>query len=212
MSVFVTINVGEEVSTNFESIKENNMNLGNISRAKRSGTIMSLCSDIKSKKMPCAINGKYELQEIIAKGGCGTVLKGKEVSSSRFENWCQISKILYAVFTDTIDILWVDQEVAIKIEKANGEDCNTLVQEDAIYNDLHHNGPKLLEGWRQPIHFSNFLAEMRFCCFGSPTTLIVANVRKMPLWMGKYILNSGSIFLFTKFFQNVNKEKCFQNS
>ena len=44
MSVFVTINVGEEVSTNFESIKENNMNLGNISRAKRSGTIMSLCS------------------------------------------------------------------------------------------------------------------------------------------------------------------------
>ena len=93
MSVFVTINVGEEVSTNFESIKENNMNLGNISRAKRSGTIMSLCSDIKSKKMPCAINGKYELQEIIAKGGCGTVLKGKEVSSSRFENWCQITPL-----------------------------------------------------------------------------------------------------------------------
>ena len=94
---FVSINVGEEVATNFDSIKANNMNLGNISRVKRSGAILSLCSDIKSKKMPCAINGKYELQEIIAKGGCGTVLKGKEVSSSRFENWCQISKRLFAV-------------------------------------------------------------------------------------------------------------------
>ena len=75
MSVFVSINV-EEVSTNFDSIKENNMNLGNISRAKRSGAIMSLCSDIRTKFLPCAINGKYELHEIIAKGGCGTVLQG----------------------------------------------------------------------------------------------------------------------------------------
>ena len=75
MSVFVSINVGEEVSTNY-------MNLGNISRAKRSGAIMSLCSDIRTKKMPCAINGKYELHKIIAKGGCGTVLKGKEQSMS----------------------------------------------------------------------------------------------------------------------------------
>lgn len=82
MSVFVSINVGEEVSTNFDSIKENNMNLGNISRAKRSGAIMSLCSDKKTKKLPCAISGKYELHEIIAKGGCGTVLKGKEQSMS----------------------------------------------------------------------------------------------------------------------------------
>ena len=82
MSVFVSINVGEEVSTNFDSIKENNMNLGNISRAKRSGAIMSLCSDIRTKKMPCAINDKYELHKIIAKGGCGTVLKGKEQSMS----------------------------------------------------------------------------------------------------------------------------------
>ena len=87
MSIFVSINEGEEVSTNFDSIKANNMNLGNISRAKRSGTIMSLCSDIKSKKMPCAINGNYELHEIIAKGGCGTVLKGKEHSMSKL--WCQ---------------------------------------------------------------------------------------------------------------------------
>ena len=69
MSVFVSINVGEEVSTNY-------MNLGNISRAKRSGAIMSLCSDIRTKFLPCAINGKYELHEIIAKGGCGTVLQG----------------------------------------------------------------------------------------------------------------------------------------
>ena len=64
------------------------------------------------------------------------------IASSRFENWCQISKRLFAVFTDTINILRVDQDVAIKIEKANGEDCNTLVKEDDIYNDLHHNGPK----------------------------------------------------------------------
>ena len=34
----------------------------------------------------------------------------------------------------------IDQDVAIKIEKANK--CNTLLIEDAIYNDLHHNGPK----------------------------------------------------------------------
>ena len=107
ISVFVSINVGEEVSTNFDSIKANNMNLGNISRAKRSGTIMSLCSDIKSKKMPCAISGEYELHKIIAKGGCGTVLKGKELASSRFENWCQISKRLFAVFNDTINIFTV---------------------------------------------------------------------------------------------------------
>ena len=83
MSVFVSINEGEEVSTNFDT-KENNMNLGNISRAKRSGAIMSLCSDKKSKKMPCAINDKYEIHEIIAKGGCGTVLKGKEHSMSKY--------------------------------------------------------------------------------------------------------------------------------
>ena len=38
----------------------------------------------------------------------------------------------------------------------------------------------LLEGWRQPVRFTIFLAEMRFCCFGSPTTFIVAIVRKMP--------------------------------
>ena len=43
---------------------------------------------------------------------------------------------------------------------------------------------RLLEGWRQLVRFTNFLAEMRFCCFGSPTTFIVANVRKMPNWMG----------------------------
>ena len=84
MSVFVSINVGVEVSTNFDSLKQNNMNLGNISRAKRSGAIMSLCSDKKSKKMPCAINDKYEIHEIIAKGGCGTVLKGKEQSMSKY--------------------------------------------------------------------------------------------------------------------------------
>ena len=84
MSVFVSINVGEEVSTNFDNIKENNMNLGNISRAKRSGAIMPLCSDLKKtkKRVPCAISSKYELHKIIAKGGCGTVLKGKEQSMS----------------------------------------------------------------------------------------------------------------------------------
>ena len=27
---------------------------------------------------------------------------------------------------------------------------------------------RLLEGWRQPVRFTNFLAEIRFCCFGSP--------------------------------------------
>ena len=43
---------------------------------------------------------------------------------------------------------------------------------------------RLLEGWRQPARFTNFLAEMRFCCFGSSTTFIVANVRKMPNRMG----------------------------
>ena len=97
MSVFVSINVGEEVSTNFGT-KANNMNLGNISRAKRSGTIMSLCSDVKSKKMPCAISGEYELHKIIAKGGCGTVLKGKEHSMSKL--WCQgiLPSRLFTVF------------------------------------------------------------------------------------------------------------------
>ena len=43
---------------------------------------------------------------------------------------------------------------------------------------------RLLEGWRQPVRFTNFLAEMRSCCFGSPTTFIVENVRKMPNRMG----------------------------
>ena len=43
---------------------------------------------------------------------------------------------------------------------------------------------RLLEGWRQPVRFMNFLAETRFCCFGSPTTFIVANLRKLPNWMG----------------------------
>ena len=61
---------------------------------------------------------------------------------------------------------------------------------------------RLLEGWRQPVRFKNFLAEIRFCCFGSPTTFIVTNIRKMPNWMGQYILKSGSIFLFTKIFQD----------
>ena len=72
----------------------------------------------------------------------GFYVRHSAIASSRFENWCQISKRLFVVFTDTINILQIDKDVAIKIEKAYGEDCNTLVKEDAIYNDLHHNGPK----------------------------------------------------------------------
>ena len=86
MCVFFSINAGE-TSTNFGSIKENYTKLANISRAKRSGSIMSLCSSImRIKKMesglPCAISSEYELRKIIAAGGCGTVLEGKIQSIS----------------------------------------------------------------------------------------------------------------------------------
>ena len=49
MSFFVSINAGEIVPTNFGSMRENYVKLGNISRAKRSGASMSICSDIKTK-------------------------------------------------------------------------------------------------------------------------------------------------------------------
>jgi hypothetical protein len=55
---------------------------------------------------------------------------------------------------------------------------------DFVKQNSSHQLGLLEEGWRQPVRFTNFLAEMRFCCFGSLTTFIVANVRKMPNWMG----------------------------
>lgn len=56
-------NAREEVLTNFGDIKEIDMKLGNISRAKRA--IVSLCSNIENKKqvLPCAIPGKTLYQE-----------------------------------------------------------------------------------------------------------------------------------------------------
>ena len=42
MSVFVSINAGEKVPTNFGSMRENYVKLGNVSRAKRSGASMHL--------------------------------------------------------------------------------------------------------------------------------------------------------------------------
>ena len=96
MSVFVSINAGEKVPTNFGSIKENYIKLGNLTRAKRSGASMSLCSDIKTKLMksglPCAISDKYELHKQIGLGGCGTVLKGKE------QSMCMVSRNTILLF------------------------------------------------------------------------------------------------------------------
>ena len=77
VNVFALINARKDVLTNFGDIKENDMKLGNISRAKRAS--VSLCSKIKKidlildknnkqvlpKKqvLPCAIPGKTLYQE-----------------------------------------------------------------------------------------------------------------------------------------------------
>ena len=78
VNVFALINARKDVLTNFGDIKENDMKLGNISRAKRAS--VSLCSKIKNNKqpkkpkkewlkwlekqvLPCAIPGKTLYQE-----------------------------------------------------------------------------------------------------------------------------------------------------
>ena len=79
VNVFALINARKDVLTNFGDIKENDMKLGNISRAKRAS--VSLCSKIKNNKqvvpkkpkklvewlekqvLPCAIPGKKLYQE-----------------------------------------------------------------------------------------------------------------------------------------------------
>ena len=107
--ISATINPQKVEVSNISGITENYIKLRNIFRVKRSGNSISLCSDkVKVKKnhdgvycekcqnkptpWPCAINSKYEIRIKIAEGSYGSVFKGKNVI--------------------------VDQDVAIKIEKA----------------------------------------------------------------------------------------------
>ena len=123
VSVCTSINAGEEeVLTNF-SIKKSDVTFRNISRAKRGSDVMSLCSNVElkwdsleSKKVPCSVNGNYELQKKIGKGGCGTVYMGYAIIENR--------------------------DVAIKI--ADSWSCDTLETEAQVYKDLFFGnvGPK----------------------------------------------------------------------
>ena len=114
VSVCTSINAGEEeILTNFR----------NISRAKRGSDVMSLCSNVElkwdsleSKKVPCSVNGNYELHKEIGKGGCGAVYMGFAIIENR--------------------------DVAIKI--ADIWSCDTLETEAQVYKDLFFGnvGPK----------------------------------------------------------------------
>ena len=86
--------------------------------------------------------------------------------------------------------------------------CDPFIQK--ILQNLRLQSIRLLEGWRQQVHFTNFLAEMRFCCFGSPTTFRVANEKKMTNKM--YLFWILEAFFFVYILKKNCKKKCYQNS
>ena len=72
------------------------------------------------------------------------------------------------------------------------------------------------EGWRQPVRFTKILAKMRICCYGSPTTFVVENVRKCQTeaqteWVNIFWTLVAFFFCLQNFFET-NKKNSYQNS